>query len=118
MYEQLVELFNIHKPDYVCYENIQARNNMGTFQLLAQLQGILMGILFQRDIGFQIIQPTQWRSNVGVTGRVRDEQKKSAIEIVKSRYDVHEKITDDECEAILIGQFISSKIKDKKEEVI
>lgn len=97
-----------HHPDFIVFENVQFQNNYGTFQSLSQLQGIIMALLFEKDIGFCIIEPTAWKSVAGVKGRNRAEQKTSAIQIVKSRYNLD--VSEDEADAILIGYWATKTL--------
>ncbi len=110
MYFKIKELFEVIKPDYVFLEDTQYQNNFASFQALSQFQGIIMGgLLFEKNIGFQIVQPTTWKSAVGVHGKKRKEQKSSAIQIVKTMFGFKD-ISEDEAEAILIGKWASETL--------
>lgn len=101
MYNLLKELTNKHKPDFVVLEAVQFQNNFNTYGQLSQLQGVIFPLLFERDIGFVICEPTKWRSFFSIKGRKRAEYKEAAIQMVKDKWDVD--ATEDEAEAILIG---------------
>lgn len=101
MYTKIVELINTYEPDFVVFEDVQFQNNYGTFQQLSQLQGILMALLFEKDIGFMTVEPTKWKSFCGVKGRKREEQKANCIQMVKTKYKID--VTEDEADAIGIG---------------
>lgn len=101
MYDKIVNLINSIQPDFIVFEDVQFQQNYGTFQQLSQLQGIVMSILFERNIGFQIVQPTKWKSFCQIKGRKRIEQKANTIQMVKEKYNLE--VSEDEADAIGIG---------------
>ena len=111
MNDRIIELIDNHKPDFIVFEDIQFQQNYGTFKQLGQLQGILLAYLFKLDVGFQIIEPSAWKSFCGIKGRKREEQKKNTQAFVKMKYklDVGEDIAD----AIGIGVWAINNIKIK-----
>lgn len=108
MYDKIKECLIKINPDFVVFENVQFQKNYGTFQQLSQLQGVLMSLLFERNIGFQIIEPTAWKAFCGVKGRKRTEQKANAIQLVKDKFNLY--VSEDEADAILIGFWAINKI--------
>jgi Holliday junction resolvasome RuvABC endonuclease subunit len=111
MQDRINELIDKIKPSFIVFEDIQFQQNYGTFKQLAQLQGILMAKLFKLDIGFQIIEPSAWKSFCGIKGRKREEQKKNTQVFVKSIYKVS--VSEDEADAIGIGFWAINNIKVK-----
>ena len=111
MQDRINELIDKIKPSFIVFEDIQFQQNYGTFKQLAQLQGILMAKLFKLDIGFQIIEPSAWKSFCGIKGRKREEQKKNTQAFVKSIYKVS--VSEDEADAIGIGFWAINNIKVK-----
>lgn len=101
MHEKISNLICNIKPDFIVFEDVQFQQNYGVFQQLSQLQGIVMALLFERNIGFQIVQPTKWKSCFGVKGRKRVEQKANTIQMVKEKYNLD--VSEDEADAIGIG---------------
>lgn len=104
----------IHKinPDYIVFENVQFQKNRGTFKTLSQMQGILMGICFELNMGFTIIEPSAWKSFCGINGKNRKEQKKDTQRFVKEKYKLE---LDEDCsDAIGIGQWSIHHIKEVK----
>lgn len=95
------------KPDHIALEGIQFEQNFGVtvFQTLARLQGILMECCYEQHIEFTICPTNTWRNRVGVKGRTRTDKKRSAQLIIKEKYDVT--ATEDEADAILIGEYAS-----------
>ncbi len=101
-YKSIKDLIDKIKPDFVVLEEVHFNRNFKTFRLLAQMQGMILGILMELDMGFTIIEPSTWRKFVGIKDRKREDQKKSAIARAKDIF-VLDGLTDDEAEAILIG---------------
>lgn len=101
MYDKIKQCLIKYNPNFVVFENVQFQKNYGTFQQLSQLQGVLMSLLFERNIGFHMIEPTAWKAFCGVKGKKREEQKANAIQIVKDKYNLS--VSEDEADAILIG---------------
>lgn len=103
MNDKIVALIKDVSPDYVVFEHVQFQNNYGTFQLLSQLQGVVMTNLFNIDLGFTIIEPTAWKSYCKIKGRKRIEQKLNTQIFVKEKYGVD--VSEDEADAIGIGHW-------------
>jgi Holliday junction resolvasome RuvABC endonuclease subunit len=101
MQDKMIELIDEIKPDFIVFEDIQFQQNYGTFKQLAQLQGILMAYLFKLNIGFQIIEPSAWKSFCSIKGKKREEQKKNTQAFVKTIY--KKDVSEDEADAIGIG---------------
>lgn len=108
MYDNIKQCLNKYNPHFVVFENVQFQKNYGTFQQLSQLQGLIMALLFERNIGFQYVESTAWRAFCGVKGKKRAEQKANAIQIVKDKFNLS--VSDDEADAILIGFWTVNKI--------
>ena len=112
MFSKIKDLIGDTKPDYIVFEHCQFQNNYGVFQLLSQLQGIIMAILFEIDIGFAIIEPTAWKSFCGVKGRKRKEQKMKTQQFVLEKF--NKTCGEDESDAIAIGWWATNNIKEEK----
>lgn len=106
---KLQELIEKEQPNYIVFENVQFQRNYGTFQQLSQLQGILMAYLFKLNIGFEIIQPSAWKSFCGIKGRKREEQKLNTQLFVKKKYGIES--SEDEADAIGIGTWAIKHVK-------
>lgn len=109
MNDKIIELIENNKPNFVVFEDVQFQRNYQTYQQLSQLQGVIMGYLFELDLGFQIIEPSGWKSLCGIKGRKREEQKKNTQIFVKDKYNVD--ASEDEADAIGIGTWACNKIK-------
>ena len=112
MNDKIIALINNVKPDYIVLEQVQFQNNYGTFQQLSQLQGVIMAYLFKINIGFNLIEPTAWKSCCGIKGRKRIEQKANTQKFVKERYKVD--VSEDEADAIGIGYWSINNVKATK----
>jgi hypothetical protein len=75
-----------------------------TFKTLAEVYGVIHQLLDEKKIPYQIIPSVTWKSTLGIKGKNRQEQKKNAQLWVISTY--NEKPTQDECDAICIGEHI------------
>ena len=111
----LISMIEEWRPDFIGLEGIQLQDEssgqkMGVdvFQTLARLQGILMEVCYERNIPFEICPTGTWRHACGVKGRTRSDRKKSMQIIVLNKYGL--KVSDDESDAIGIGQYLSTKI--------
>jgi crossover junction endodeoxyribonuclease RuvC len=109
MYDRIIQLIDSVSPDFIVFENVQFQQNYGTFQQLSQLQGVIMGYLFKTNIGFEIIEPSAWKSFCLIKGRKREEQKKNTQIFVKNRYGLD--CSEDIADAIGIGTWTINKIK-------
>lgn len=113
MYSDIKGLIFTHKPNYVFFEATQFQSNQRVYSTLSQLQGIVMAILFEKDIGFSIIEPSSWKSYCGITGRKREEQKAKSIAIASKQFGLSD-LTDDVADAILIGYYGAHILNNEK----
>lgn len=112
MGDWLVNLLQQWEPDTIVLEDIQQQSNVSTFKVLAKLQGVLEYISKKNNADYYIIPPATWKSNAGVKGKSRADQKKSAQLIVQKLYNIQ--ATQDECDAILLGKYGIDKIKNDR----
>ena len=106
-------------PDFVGLENIQLQSfGHGNYQVelyraLANLQGVLIDTLFEKNINHGLAYPATWRNycNVG-NGTGRENKKKQAQDKVKLWYD--QDCTQDEADAICIGKYFVHYLKNNK----
>ena len=109
-------------PNFVALENIQLQSygtkanqvQVKTFQTLANLQGVLLDVIFEACIDHGLVYPSEWRSYCGVNDgdQHRDAKKKQAQAKVKIWYDIE--CTEDESDAICIGKYWCSKLRSNK----
>lgn len=109
MYFKIVELIKNNNPDFIVFEDVQFQNNQLTYKNLANLQGAIMAYLFELNLGFQIIEPSAWRSFCSIKGKKREEQKKNTQEFVKDKFGLD--VSEDVADAIGIGTWASNKIR-------
>ena len=98
---KIKELIDTYSPDEVVFEDIQEQNNILTFKVLAQVQGVLMELLTSLNIQYSTILAVSWKSTLSIKGRARAEQKRNAQQYVINTYGI--KATQDESDAICIG---------------
>ena len=104
MFRSILRLIADEKPDVVCIEGTHFQNNQNAYKLLAQLQGMLMGICDLAEIPLKEYSPSLWRSKAGILerrGMKRDELKKLAVDWVKERFNID--CSNDEAEGIVIS---------------
>lgn len=109
MSEKIIELISYICPNFIVFEDVQFQRNYATYQQLSQMQGVIMAHLFKLNIGFQIIEPSGWKSVCKIKGRKREEQKKNTQIFVKNKYNVD--ASEDEADAIGIGTWAIKNIK-------
>ena len=107
------------EPDFVGIENIQLQKfgpnasqaQVKTFQILANLQGVLIDTLFEASIDHDLVYSSEWRKFCGINegDQHRENKKKLAQEKVKTWY--NQNCTQDEADAICIGKYFAHKIK-------
>lgn len=93
----------------VALEEIQEQSNVQTFKMLAMVQAILLVALREKGIKFHLVYSSQWKSLLGIKGKGRTEQKRNAQAYVMNCYG--KKVTQDEADAICIGEYITRKIQ-------
>lgn len=103
MGDWLLGLLENWEPNTIILEDIQQQSNVSTFKTLAKLQGVLEYIIRKSDVEYYIVSPATWKSNAGVKGKSRVDQKKSAQLMVVQLYGIQ--ATQDECDAILLGKY-------------
>lgn len=105
---KVIELIAQYDISEVAFEDIQLQNTVGnnvvTFKTLAEVYGVIHQLLDEKKIPYQIVPSVTWKSTLGIKGKNRQEQKKNAQLWVISTY--NEKPTQDECDAICIGEHI------------
>ena len=107
------------EPDFVGIENIQLQKfgpsasqaQVKTFQVLANLQGVLLDTLFEASIDHDLVYASEWRKYCGINegDQHRENKKKLAQDKVKLWY--NQNCTQDEADAICIGKYFANKIK-------
>ena len=103
----VLDLVTKQQIDEVVYEDIQQQNNVinnvQTFKILAEVYGVIGEALEERKIPHSSVLAATWKSYLGIKGRNRQEQKQNAQVYVIKTYGI--KPTQDECDAICIGDY-------------
>lgn len=97
------ELIEDNDINFVFIEDIQYQKNQKTYKILANLQGVIINLLVELNIGFEIIPPSRWKSWNGIKGRKREQQKENTKKKVKEIFERDFK--EDEADAICIGLY-------------
>lgn len=103
--------YSILQPDLIGIENIQLeKGNVKTFQVLANLQGVLIDYCLEHNIRYCLAYPATWRAYLGINhNEEREEAKRSAQQWVKLMCDI--KATQDEADAIAMGKYFYNELK-------
>lgn len=94
-----------YQPDYVVLEDVQQQASPKTVIYLARLQGGVMLYCASKNIKFDILGPSHWRSKLQfrLGAKVkREELKQQSLDYVKEHYGFEDK-SDDECDAICLN---------------
>lgn len=106
--EGLINEFCIEKiilEDIQCQGNVV--NNLETFKILAEVIGVLTELAAEKNLPYELVYSTVWKSTLQIKGRTRPEQKKNAQQYVLNTYG--KKVTQDESDAICIGAHYTKK---------
>lgn len=82
--------------------------NVTLYKTLAWVQGVLLELLEEQHVPYEIIPSTTWKSELKIKGKARDEQKRNAKIFVEEA--LSQKCTQDEADAICIGYCYLHKI--------
>ena len=111
--EKVTALIDKHGIQKVLIEEIQLQNTVGnnvvTYKKLAYVQAVLIQMLDELKLPYEIIASSSWKSTLGIRGRARAEQKKNAQEWVVITYGIRP--TQDECDSICLGSAYLLKAK-------
>lgn len=103
----LIDQYNITE---VAFEDIQMQaGNVVTFKTLAEVYGVIHQLLDEKKLPYQIVPSATWKSTLQIKGANRQAQKKNAQLWVINTYNI--KPTQDECDAICIGEHVVRKNK-------
>lgn len=107
MGKKLISALDYFKPNVVYSEDSFRGNNPKTMKCLCKLHGIVMGWCLINNVEYNFIMPSSWRKYIPnfPNGRSakREEQKKFSVNYVTKKYKITPS-TDDESDAILIGE--------------
>lgn len=105
----LLYTLNTEQPDIVGIEMTVVTRNAAVQRLLTMILGVVYGWCVIHNVEFIMLRPTEWRALISSEkkGRKRDELKKWSMDKVKTLFG--KDVSDDEADAILIGQAIINK---------
>ena len=102
---KVLELITEYEIDELIFEDIQLQNNVAqniqTFKVLAEVYGLIDQLASELKIPHRSYLASSWKSQLGIKGKDRAEQKRNAQRYVMNTYGV--KCTQDEADAICIG---------------
>lgn len=108
---KIADVIKQEQPDYVVFEDCQLQaGNAATFQVLCQLQGMIMALLYDAGVNFDVVRPSVWKSFIGVAKGKRDEQKAKTLDKIEELYQITLKQNDDLADAIGIGHYAVNKL--------
>ena len=105
MYLDIISIINQFQPDEVIVEAVQQQASPATSMMLSQLQGMIIGYLYEHNINVDSPLPTQWRHKLGFVqgkGIKREDLKTQSIKYVNETFGI-DTASDDIAEAICIG---------------
>lgn len=103
--QKVLDLIDEYSVDKVVFEDIQLQGNVGnniqTFKVLAEVYGVVLETLREKDISYESILAVSWKSTLGIRGRTRTEQKRNTQQFVSDTYGID--VNQDTADAIGIG---------------
>jgi Holliday junction resolvasome RuvABC endonuclease subunit len=105
IYNQVRDLIQKYSVDFVVFEETTFQANIDVLKQLSRLQGCIMALCYDNNVGFEMLFPSEWRKQLGFKGKGRDEQKKQAVDYINLHYGLKlDYKEDDKAEAICIGE--------------
>lgn len=112
MYLDVISIISQFHPDKVIVEAVQQQASPATSMMLSQLQGMIIGYLYEHNIVVESPLPSQWRKQLGFhqgQGVKRDDLKTQSLSYVRDTYGI-ETESDDMAEAICIGSAMKFEV--------
>lgn len=99
----IINLLKEYEPDIIVIEKLNVGRNMVAVRHLAKVIGVVYCYAILNDCFYYEIQPSQWRSQIGIQSIKKDRKqlKQEAIEYVKNNLGIN--VTDDEADSICAG---------------
>lgn len=111
---EIIKLIVENEVEHIYIEDIQLQNNVinnvVTYKALAEVIGVISELAYNFKIPQTLVPSSTWKSNLGIKGRNRAEQKRNAQQWVVDKFSI--KPTQDECDAICIGYYSCNKNED------
>lgn len=99
----IINLLREIKPDIIVIEKLNVGRNMVAVRALCKVIGVVYCYSILNDCFYYEIQPSQWRSKLGIQSskRKREEYKQLSIDYVKENFNIE--VSDDESDSICAG---------------
>lgn len=100
----IISLLKQNKPDIIVIEKLNVSRNMVAVRALSKIIGAVYCYSIVSKCFYFEIQPSQWRSQLGMQGgarRKREEYKALSIKYIKDHFGIE--VTDDEADSICSG---------------
>ena len=99
----IINLLKEIKPDIIVIEKLNVGRNMVAVRALSKVIGAIYCYSILNDCFYYEIQPSQWRSKLGMQSskRKREEYKQLSIDYVKENF--NKDVSDDESDSICAG---------------
>lgn len=99
----VINLLREYSPDIVVIEKLNVGRNMVAVRALSKVIGVVYCYSILNDCFYYEIQPSEWRSKLGMQSskRKREEYKQMSINYVREKYDID--VSDDEADSICAG---------------
>ena len=109
MCSTLLSFLNTNSPDIVTVEMTVVSRNASAQRMLTMILGVVYGWCIIHNAYFEMLRPSEWRALISneKKGRKRNELKLWSVRKVKELFNID--VTDDESDAILIGQAYVNK---------
>lgn len=109
---KLLDMLDTEHPDIIVIESTASTRNADTQRKLTLMLGVAYAWSIKNNTDYVMLTPPVWRSLISKEkkGRKREELKAWSIKTVKNLFG--KKVSDDEADAILIGQAWINKLKD------
>lgn len=108
---KIENLIDKSKADIIILEDIQQQNgNVSTYKKLALLMGSLICLFQKKELLYQIVPATRWKSFCGIRSKKRIAQKPETIRFVEDKFGLTE-VTSDMADAIAMGHYAVNNIK-------
>lgn len=106
MFAEITKKIEEISPDLVVIEGVALQSNAYSLIMLAQLQGMIIGYCYKKNVEHKVIGTTTWRKALGFRQGPKVERKElkvQAKEMAAKLINEDKKVTEDEADAICIG---------------
>jgi Holliday junction resolvasome RuvABC endonuclease subunit len=106
MFTEIANKIEEYTPDLVIIEGTALQSNAYSLIMLAQLQGMIVGYCYKKNVKYKIVGVTTWRKALGFRQGpkvAKKELKAQAKELALKLVNEDKKVTEDEADAICIG---------------